>query len=214
MITDWEARRKIVSFGRQLYTQGLVAAKDGNISVRIKPDRIIITPRNYSLANLLDSHMAHVNLDGNWSDSNLQPSSELAMHLEAYHQRPDVNAVIHAHPPYTTAFTLAGLDFSMPVLPEVQIMFGEIPIASYGTPATDESARSIRELIKDHDIVVLDHHGALTVGENLRDAYCRMEKLEHAAKTLFLARQLGKLKPLSEDALKKIAEFRKKYLSA
>lgn len=213
MITDWEARRQIVATGKQLYLQGLVASKDGNVSVRIKTDKVIITPSNYSLATLSDSHMAHVDLDGNPLDSNRKPSSELPMHLEVYRQRPDVFAVIHAHPPYTTAFTLAGQNFSTPVLPEVLIMFGEIPLAPYATPATQESAEAISELIRSYDIIVLDHHGALTVGKTLKDAYCRMEKLEHVAKTLFIARQLGELKPLSDDALKKIAEFRKKYFS-
>ena len=101
----------------------------------------------------------------------------------------------------------------LPVLPEVQIVFGEIPVAPYGTPATEESAASISKLIKNHDIVVLDHHGAISAGSTLRDAYCRMEKLGHMAKTLFIARQLGELKPLSDDALEKIAEFRKKYFA-
>ena len=213
MITDWEARRQIVAIGKQLYSQGLVAAKDGNISVRLKNDKIVITPANSSLATMADGHMVHVDLKGSAVEGLRQPSSEMRMHLEVYRRRPDVSAVIHAHPAYATAFTLAGLDFSLPVLPEVQIIFGEIPVAPYGTPATEESAASIRDLIKSHDIVVLDHHGAITVGKTLKDAYCRMEKLEHMAKTLFIARQLGELKPLSDDALKKIAEFRKKYLA-
>lgn len=214
MITDWEARRKIVSFGKLLHAEGLAVAKDGNISVRIKPDKIVITPRDYSLATLSDSHMAHVDLEGKVFDSNLKPSSELPMHLEIYRQRQDVSAVIHAHPPYTTAFTLVGANFSQPVLPEVYVIFGDIPIAPYATPSTNEIAPFLRELIKNHDVIVLDHHGAVTVGESLKDAYCRMEKLEHAAKTLFIAHQLGKVKPLSADALKKLDEVRKNYFSS
>jgi len=213
LITDWEARRKIVSIGKQLYTQGLVVAKDGNISVRIKTDKVIITPRNYSLATLSDSHMAHVDLSGKAFDSNLKPSSELPIHLEVYRQRPDVNAVIHAHPPYATAFTLVGEDFSTPVLPEVYVIFGEIPVAPYAPPASEENAQSIRELIKVNDVIVLDHHGAISVGATLMDAYCKMEKLEHAAKTLFIAKQLGKLRPLSKTDLQKLDEIRKTYLS-
>ncbi len=214
MITNWEARRQIVSIGKQLYSQGLAVAKDGNISIRLKADKIIITPSNRSLATLSDSHMAQVDLNGNVHDTNLKPSSELPLHLEVYRQRPDVFAVIHAHPPYATAFTLVGEDFSQPVLPDIFILFGEIPVAPYAAPGTKENALTIRQLIKDNDIIVQDHNGALTVGKSLKDAYCRMEKLEHAAKTLFIARQSGKLKPLSQADLKKLTEVRKTYLNA
>lgn len=211
MLTDWEVRRQIVSIGKKLYDHELVAATDGNISFKMKTDKIIITPGGHCLGTLDFNHMVHVNGNGQHTSGDLEPSSELPMHLEVYRQRPDVNAVIHAHPPITTAFTLVGGTLSDPVLPEVILFFGEIPVANYATPSTIESAKSISALIKSHDVIVLDHHGAITVGDTLKDAYCKMEKLEQSAKILFAAKQLGEIKPISDEDLDKLLSLKSKY---
>lgn len=208
MLTDWEIRRQMVAIGKKMYQQRLVSAKDGNISVKMKKDKIIITPGSSCLGTLDFNHMVHINSEGVCTGE-LRPSSEMPMHLEIYRQRPDVNAIIHAHPIITTAFTLTGEDFSIPALPEVVLMFGEIPIAPYATPATDEGAKSISELILKHNVIVLDHHGSLTVGKDLTEAYCRLEKLEHTANILFAARQLGKIKPLSDSDIEKLMQLKK-----
>jgi len=209
-MTDWEIRRHIVMVGKKMYEQKLVVSTDGNISFRMKSDKIIITPSGFCLGDLDFNHMVHVDSNGNHKAGQLTPSTELPVHLEVYRQRSDINAVIHAHPPIITAFTLAGIDFSEPFLPEFVIMYDKIPIAPYAAPATVESAISIRELIKNHDIIVLDRHGAVTVGKTLREAYCRMEKLEQIAQILFIARQLGEIKPLSDKEYKKLLLLRKK----
>jgi L-fuculose-phosphate aldolase len=211
VLTDWEIRRQIVSIGKKLYDRELVAATDGNISYKVKSDKIIITPGGHCLGTMDFNHMVHVDSSGEHSSSELEPSTELPMHLEIYKQRPDVNAVIHAHPPITTAFSLVGGNISEPVLPEVILFFGEIPTAPYATPSTQESALSISKLIKQHDVIVLDHHGAVTVGDSLKDAYCKMEKLEQSAKILFAARQLGTIKPLSDENLSKLLSLKAKY---
>lgn len=211
MLTDWEVRRQIVSIGKKLYDRGLVAATDGNISFKLKADKIIITPGGHCLGTLDFNHMVHVDGDGKHSSGELEPSSELPMHLEIYKQRPDINAVIHAHPTITTAFTLAGVDLSEPVLPEVILFFGEIPVAPYATPSTIESAQSITGLIQKNDVIVLDHHGAITVGDTLKDAFCKMEKLEQSAKILYAAKQLGEIKPLSQEDLTKLLSLRAQY---
>lgn len=211
MLTDWEVRRQIVSIGKKSYEQGLVAATDGNISFKMKSDKIIITPSGHCLGTLDFNHMVHVDADGKHGAGELEPSSELPMHLEIYRQRPDVNAVIHAHPPITTAFTLVGGNFSEPVLPEIILFFGEIPVAPYATPSTIESAKSITDLIRENDVIVLDHHGAVTVGESLKDAHCKMEKLEQSANILYAAKQLGEIKPLSQEDLTKLLSLRAQY---
>jgi L-fuculose-phosphate aldolase len=210
ILTDWEARRDIVKCAKRAFNSGLVAATDGNISVRMSTDRVMITPGGTSFNNLNPGQMAYVDTEGNLLDYAQRPSSELPMHLEIYRQRPEIAAIIHAHPPFTTAFTVAGRSFSIPVLPEVFVMCGRIPTAAYATPSTIESAEVIRDLIKDHDVILLDHHGAVTCGKDLEEAFYRMEKLEHAAKTMIAANSLGQILPLSDDHLKKLEPFKKK----
>ena len=204
MKTDWEARRDIIATAKQVYKAGIVAATDGNISHRLMTDRVMITPAGRSFANLNTNEISYVDIDGNILNFEHKPSSELPMHLEIYRQRPEINAVIHAHPPFATAFTITGNSLSDPILPEVVMMFGKIPTAPYATPSTQESAESIRHLIKEHDAILLDHHGAVTYGKSLDEAYYKMEKLEHAAKTILAAKSLGTPKKLDENQLSKL----------
>jgi L-fuculose-phosphate aldolase len=206
-MTDWETRRDIIAIARQVYDAGIVAATDGNISHRIMTDRIMITPSGTSFANLNSETLAYVDMDGTVLSFGHKPSSELPMHLEIYRQRPDVNAIIHAHPPFATALTLTGSSLGDPILPEVVMMFGDIPTAPYATPSTTESAQSIRNLIKDHQAILLDHHGAVTYGKTLEEAFHKMEKLEHAAKTIIAAKSIGTPKPLDEQQLSKLKEL-------
>jgi L-fuculose-phosphate aldolase len=210
MKTDWETRRDIVAIARQVYDAGIVAATDGNISHRMMSDRVLITPSGTSFSNLNTNTLAYVDLAGNVLSAQYKPSSELPMHLEIYRQRPDVNAVIHAHPPYATALTLTGYSLEDPILPEVVMMFGKIPTAPYATPSTKESAESIRVLVKDHQAILLDHHGAVTYGSSLEDAFYKMEKLEHAAKTILAATSLGTPKRLDETQLGKLKDLSQK----
>ena len=209
MKTDWEARRDIIACARKVYDKGIVAATDGNISCRMMTDRIMITPSGTSFANLSTNELVYVDTDGNILNYGQKPSSELPMHLEIYRQRPMVNAIIHAHPPFATALTLTGESLANPILPEVVMMFGEIPTAPYATPSTQESADSIRHYIKDHDAILLDHHGAVTYGESLEEAFYKMEKLEHAAKTILAARSIGTPKVLDEEQLSKLRDLKK-----
>jgi L-fuculose-phosphate aldolase len=211
MQNDWKTRKDIVSVARKLYEKGLVAATDGNISVRIQPDRILISSAGRSLGNLTPEDLAYVDLQGNPLQMTQRPSSELPMHLEIYQQRPNINAVIHAHPSYATAITLAGLSLSEPILPEVVVMFGQVPTAAYATPSTIESAEVIRPLIKNHDVILLDHHGAVAFSQDLEDAFNKIEKLEQAAKTIIIARSLGPVKPLNEEQLNRLKNLKDNY---
>jgi L-fuculose-phosphate aldolase len=202
--TDWEIRREICAAGKQLYKKGFIAATDGNISVRLMNDRLLISPGGFALEALTPEDPVYLNFEGEVLSGKNRPSSELPMHLEIYRQRADVCAIVHAHPPLATAFTVAGVSLAEPVLPEIVAVYGSIPTAAYGTPSTMENAEVIREPIRKHDIVVLDHHGAVTVGQDLTGALQKMEKLELTAKTLLTAQQLGQIKPLNEEQVLKL----------
>lgn len=213
MKTDWEIRREICQYGKKVYNKGFVAATDGNISMRMMTDRMFITPSSSCLGSMNVNDLVYVDFNGQVLQSSRNPSSELPMHLEIYKKRPDVNAIIHTHPSISTAFTIAGENFSQPVLPELILGIGDVPIAKYATPSTPESAVVISELIKNHDVIILDHHGVVTVGENLQKALFKLEKLEHAASTLLAAKQLGNINPLNPADIEKLHEIRQKYLS-
>jgi L-fuculose-phosphate aldolase len=154
-------------------------------------------------------------MDGNKLSSNygatrdLQPSSEIPMHLECYRQRADVNAVIHAHPPLTIACTLAGISLARCVLPEVLYDLGTIPTAPYATPASEENPRAIRELVRTYDAIILDRHGSLTIGANLWEAYMRLERVEHSALVTLSAQAVGSVERLSDDAIQRLAALRR-----
>lgn len=132
------------------------------------------------------------------------------MHLAVYAKRPDVNAVIHAHPPITTALTVAGVELAQCVIPEVVITMGRIPTADYATPCTEEGAEVVRRMIRETDAIILDRHGSLTVGETLEAAYFKLEKLEHAAHVTATAKMLGQVKVLPEGEVQKLVALRQK----
>ena len=175
-------KEDIVEVGRRIYNLGFVAANDGNISVRVGDDEILTTPTGVSKGFMTPDMIIRVDMAGNKLEGELNPSSELKLHLEVYKQRPDVRAVLHAHPPVATAFAVAGIPLDKPVLPEIVISLGRIPIAKYATPSTEELPASVRPYLEDHDAVLLENHGALTVGSNLFNALFKMEQIEHFAK--------------------------------
>lgn len=210
MVSEWQLRRNIVDIGKRIYDKNFVTATDGNISARVFDDRLLITPTGSCLGELKQEQLIYVDLGGKIISGSCNPSSELSMHLAAYHERPDINAIIHAHPPITTGFTVAGEKLAQCVIPEVVLIFGTIPTTEYATPATDEGARVIRKLIKNHDALILDRHGTLTVGQDLLNAYRKLEKVEHCARVTLAARQLGRIKTLSVDEIKKLNAIRKK----
>lgn len=186
-------RAEIVEVGRRMHALGFAAGSDGNLSARLGEDSFLITPSGFSKGYLHPEQILVVTLAGELQPSfhpmrrTLRPSSEMAMHLEAYRQRPDVHAVIHAHPPMGIACTVANLSLATCVLPEVIYHLGSIPTAPYATPGTPEGAASVREFVKHHDAMLLDHHGSLTLGDTLFTALMRLEWIEQAAKVMLAA---------------------------
>ena len=209
-MNEWQIRREIVAIGKQAYDKGLVSATDGNISVRVMGDRFLITPSGSCLGELKAEQLVYVDFDGKVLSGG-KPTGELSMHLAAFRERPDINAVLHAHPPITTGFTIAGESLAQCVIPEVVVIFGTIPTTEYATISTDEGAKVVRELIKNHDALVLDRHGTITVGKSLIEAYRKLEKVEYCAQVTLVARQLGRVKTLSPDEIMKLEAVRKKY---
>ncbi len=200
-------RLEIIKVCRKLESQGLIAASDGNVSCRTGGDCMLITPSGVSKGDIEPEEIAKTSMQGNLLEGPMRPSNEIRMHLHVYRMRPDVSAIVHAHPPVATAFTLAGFPFNSKTLPEVWFMLGKVPVAPYATPSTDEVPQSIEPYVMDSRAILLKRHGALTFGGSLMEACMRMEKLEHCAKTLFYASMLedGKVPvPLTDKEIAKL----------
>ncbi|MGE0814526.1 MAG: class II aldolase/adducin family protein [Vicinamibacterales bacterium] len=206
-----QTRLDIVEVGRRLWVQGFVASNDGNISVRLGPDRLLTTPRSVSKGFMTPDMMVVTDLSGTKVSGVRDASSELKMHLEVYRQRPDVGAVVHAHPATATGFAVAGVPLTRAVLAEVITTLGGIPIAEYATPSTAELPAAIREYIRAHDGLLLANHGALAVAPDLFAAYYRMETIEHFARISLVARTLGREHVLSRDEVARLQQLRGAY---
>lgn len=205
-----ELRAELVRICRKLEDRRLIAATDGNVSCRLGSDRLLITPSGRAKGELAPADLLVVNFAGETISGNGRPSSELRMHLVVYRNRTDVGALVHAHPPLLTAFSLAGVAFAADVLPEVWLTIGNVPTAPYATPSTDEVPDSIAPFVRDHQAILLERHGSLTFGRTLREAYMRLEKLEHAAHTLYYASMIGRCPPdaMGKEALEKLEKIR------
>jgi L-fuculose-phosphate aldolase len=190
-------RSAIVRVCRRLYERGLVAGPDGNVSVRLDDGSILVTPSGMSKVDVTAGDLVVVDIEGRRIAGERQPSSELRMHLRIYRCRADVRAVVHAHPPTATGFAVAGESFVAPVLPEVILQMGTVPLVRYATPGTDALADNFEPFLQKHDAFLMANHGATTIGPTLELAHQRMESLEHAAKILLVARSLGRVNELS-----------------
>jgi L-fuculose-phosphate aldolase len=187
----------IVQVCRRLYDRGLIAGPDGNVSVRLPDGTILATPSGMSKVDVEAEDLVVVDAAGVALSGAQSPSSELLMHLRIYERRPDVHAIVHAHPPTATGFGVAGESFMAPVLPEVILQMRAVPLVPYATPGTNALADSLEPFLADHDAFLLANHGATTIGPTLAVAHQRMESLEHAARILLAARALGRVNELS-----------------
>jgi L-fuculose-phosphate aldolase len=211
MTIESSLRADIVEIGRRMYARSYTASNDGNISVRLGADRLLMTPKSVCKGFMTPDMMCITDLDGKKLQGDRDPSSEMLMHLEVYRQRPDVRAVVHAHPPIATGFAVAGIPLDRAVLAEVLTTLGSIPIAEYATPSTAELPEAVAKYIKAHDGMLLANHGALTVGGDLYAAYYKMETIEHFAHISLVARLLGRENLIAREEVDRLQELRGTY---
>lgn len=211
MNSEEHARAAIVEIGRRLHAREYVASNDGNVSVRLDAGRLLTTPTGVSKGFMTPDMLVVTDFEGRKLAGGRNPSSELLMHLAVYRHRPEVNAVVHAHPPVATGFAVAGIELNRAVLAEVVTTLGSIPIADYGTPSTHELADAVGRYITTHDGLLLANHGALTVSGDLMSAYYKMETVEHFARISLVARLLGGERLLSREEVTRLQSLRGTY---
>jgi L-fuculose-phosphate aldolase len=190
----------------RLYEKGFVTATDGNVSARLANGNILTTRTGINKGAVTAHDLVELTLRGDVLSDRSRPSTETGMHLFIYQERPDVAAVVHAHPPYATGFATAREPLEGCLYPEVIVGFGAIPLADYATPSTPEVAKSLRPYVRSADAILLTNHGVVAYGKDVYDAYYRMEKVEHSAHITFIARLLGGEKKLSAEELGRLRD--------
>jgi L-fuculose-phosphate aldolase len=209
-------RDEIVRVGRLMYDRGLVVGNDGNLSARLDEGHVLCTPTGLCKGFMTPDQLIVVDLEGHKvgmstpANRDALPTSEVLMHLEAYRQRTDVQAVVHAHPPTAVALSIAGISLAECMVPEAIVNLGLIPTTEYSTPASTENVVAIRKVIAGHDGLILQRHGALTVGRSLWEAFARLETLEQVAKITLILHQLGRGAPLAAPQVEKLLLQREK----
>ncbi|MGA7448506.1 MAG: class II aldolase/adducin family protein [Terriglobales bacterium] len=211
MPSDRKNRLEIVQYGRMLHENGFVAATDGNLSVRLDDLHLLVTPTCLSKGRMRASDMVVVDMEGKRLAGKRRVSTELGMHLLIYRLRPDVHGIVHAHPPTATGFAASGYDLNRPLVCEVVVGLGSIPLARYGTPGTPELTDALAPLIPHHDAILMANHGVVTFGSSLESAYMKMETVEHFAKIALVTHLLGNEQPLGEKEVEKLHEVRHRY---
>ncbi len=196
-----QRKKELVEICHRIHSKGFVSATDGNVSVRLKRDRILCTPSSLPKEKVKENDLIVLNLDGKIISGSRKPSTEIKMHLAIYNERDDVNAVVHSHPVFATAFASSRIALDAPFLPEVILGLGVVPVCEYATPSTDEVVKSILPFIKKTNLLLLQNHGAVTYGKSLEEAYYLLEKLEHTAMIFTIAMNLKGARPLSKKQL-------------
>jgi L-fuculose-phosphate aldolase len=206
---EHDSRVEIVRIGKLLHDRGLIAATDGNISVRLSENSVLITPTCISKGMMATEDLVVVDMHGRRMCGFRDVSSEIAMHMTIYSMRPDIFAVVHAHPPTATGFAACGLALDQALISEVLLSLGDVPLARYATPGTSELSEALEPFIPDHDAVLMANHGVVTYGADLMQAYLNMETVEHFAKIALVVKQLGCAHPLAADQVNRLQEMRR-----
>ncbi len=214
-MTETELREQMCLIGQQMHRNSYVDGAGGNISARLDSEHILTTPSGIAKGFMTPDQIIVVDMSGKRVDTNahphLRPTSEIIMHLECYRQRPDVNGVVHAHPPTAVALSIAGHSFAELLIPEVVILLGIVPTLPYATPASEKNQKLIGDSIRKHDVLMLTYHGSLTAAKTLWDAYLRLENLEHTAKILYMVHQLGGAKvSINAEQVEQLIDIRER----
>ncbi len=212
MLNEYEIKKQMCEIGKRVYGRNMVASNDGNFSVKLNDNEFLCTPTGVSKGSLTPECICKVDAKGNLLQANpgYKLTSEIKMHLRVYQVRPDVGSVVHAHPTFATAFAIAGIPLTQPIMPEAVIALGCVPIADYGAPSTYEIPDRLEKYLPYFDAVLLENHGALSWGSDLLSAYHKMESVEFYAELLYKAKMLGGPKEFDEKQIKQLYEIRKK----
>ena len=212
MLNEYEIKKEMCEIGKRVYNRGMVAANDGNFSVKLNDNEFLCTPTGVSKGFMTPEYICKVDAQGKVIQANkgFRPSSEIKMHMRVYKERPDVKAVVHAHPLYATSFAIAGIPLTQPIMPEAVISLGCVPIAEYGTPSTEEIPDAVSKYLQYFDAVLLENHGALAYSDSLLNAYYKMESLEFYARLLYQSKMLGGPKELTPSQVERLYELRRK----
>jgi L-fuculose-phosphate aldolase len=203
-------KSELVYYSKLCYRNKFLAATDGNISIRKGKDKILTTPSTYCKGKLKEKDIITVNLNGEKLSGTGIPSTEFKLHKYTYEKREDINAIVHTHPKFATAFASAGLALDKIVFPEIYLKLGKIPLADYATPSTDEVPQSVSAYVKDYNAILLANHGLVTYADTIEEAYYITEKVEHIAEVTFYCRMLGGEKALTEEQINKLENLKSK----
>jgi L-fuculose-phosphate aldolase len=214
MASERKQREEIVRYGHMLHQRGFVAAMDGNLSLRRDNGQILVTPTCVSKGAMRPQDLVIVDLDGNRVSGRRNVTSEIGMHLLIYRMRPDIKAIVHAHPPTATGFAAAGLPLTEPLVCEVVIGLGSIPLARYGMPGTSELSKTLEPFVPRYDAILMSNHGVVAYADTLEHAYMKMETVEHFAQIALVTHLLGKQQPLKQGEVDKLLIARTKYFGA
>jgi L-fuculose-phosphate aldolase len=209
--TEHEHRREIVEIGRLVWQKGWIAANDGNISVRLDGGRVLCTPTGICKGMMQPDDLIVCDMQGHKLEGGKERTTEIALHMAIYNLRPDIHAVLHAHPPTATGFAVAGRALDLALLPEAVITLGCVPLAKYGLPGTTELTEPMLPLIPRHVALLMGNHGAVCYGQDPYEAFFRMETVEHLARVTLVAELLGGPKPLSRSEVTKLIDARTRY---
>lgn len=202
--------KNLIKFGKLLYDKGLIEGNEGNISCRLTSDQFVITPSGYRKADISEDQLSVIDLEGHIISGGVSPSSETHMHKYIYKKRPGINAIVHTHPPFCTAFAVAGISIDKKILPEAEIWLGKIPLIDYSAAGTDEMGLKMEPYIYEANVFLHRNHGLTTLGTNLDEAVLRTEIAEKLARTIYYATQMGALNELPTDELNRLEGLRRK----
>jgi L-fuculose-phosphate aldolase len=209
--SESQLRDDIVKVGRLMFDKGWIAANDGNITIRLDDDRILATPTGVCKGMMRPDDIIICNLDGDKICGERERTTEMGMHVTIYRMRPDIRSVVHAHPPVATGFAVAGRPLNLALLPEVVICLGSVPVADYGLPGTPALTEGMRPYIPKYDAMLMANHGAVAYGEDVFQAFFRLETVEHFARITLVAELLGGPKVLPRVEVEKLFDSRCRY---
>jgi L-fuculose-phosphate aldolase len=213
-MSAYEVRHEIVRLGKLLHDKGFIAAADGNISVRLDERRVLATPTCMCKGMMSAEDLVVIDMQGRRLEGFREVSSEIAMHLMIYRVRPDIGAIVHAHPPTATGFAAAGIALDKPLVSEIVISLGEVPLAEYATPGTQALVDSLEPYVPEHNAILMANHGVVAYADDLLTAYMNMETVEHFAKIALTTQALGQERLLNEQQVADLMGVRKKLQAA